>query len=174
MRRIIGAQVRVGGKRKFFTDKQFLTMEELDLFYSRIDTYIRANNLSLDSVYIFVSTDEPKVFDHFKQRYNASMYFIDDFSIGHSSLNKNHMRRDIADEYAKRAIVDLLLLQRADYLIYTNTSSFGFLASQLQQNRISTVRTDKYIDWQSQEECIVFERSSRPVLSEVVGDIVLY
>lgn len=169
-RKMIGVQVRIGGKRRLYTDKQFLTTSDISQFYEKIDAYMNLNSLELKDVFVFVSTDDPSVQDLFKEKYKESVYIVDDFDIGHSSVKKNMMNSQKVASFTQRAILDILLLQRADYLIYTNSSSYGYLASKLQSNRNSPIRIDDYVDWSLHEDhCSVFERSSRPFLFDVVG-----
>ena len=172
-RTMIGVQVRIGGKRKLYTDKQFLTLDEHSLFFTKIDAYLQEHQLTLKDVYVFVSTDDSSVQQLFIDKYHESVYTVDDFKIGHSSIKKNQMVAGKVMEFTQRAILDILLLQRADYLLYTNSSSFGYLASQLQQNRHSPVHLDDYIDWsQHEDRCSVFERSARPFKCDIIGNIV--
>lgn len=66
--------------------------------------------------------------------------------------------------------MDLLILQRADFLVVTEGSTFGKLATRLQRNRNSTVVVDKAIDWSTRpDHCSVFERSNRPYLAQVIS-----
>lgn len=169
-RRMIGVQVRIGGKRTTYEDKQFLELSDLEHFFNRIDNYMVSNHLKQDDVYVFLSTDDPGITSRFKNKYGNSVFAVKEFTIGHSSPNKNRLQRNRIEQFTKRAIVDLLLLQRADYLLYTNTSSYGYLASRLMQNRNSSVIIDDYVDWSKHEDhCSVFERSSRPFFSEAIG-----
>ena len=141
-KKLIAIQVRVGGKRNLYDDKQFLELSDIPKFYMRINDYLHSNHLAEEDVYIFVSTDDSAVITMFKQKYPKSVFSVSSFSIGHSSPNKNRMQRNKVAEFTKRAIIDLLILQRADYLLYTNTSSYGYLASQLLRNRNSSVIID--------------------------------
>ena len=169
-KKLIAVQVRVGGKRNLYDDKQFLELSDIPKFYMRINDYLHSNHLAEEDVYIFVSTDDSAVITMFKQKYPKSVFSVSSFSIGHSSPKKNRMQRNKVAEFTKRAIIDLLILQRADYLLYTNTSSYGYLASQLLRNRNSSVIIDDYVNWsEHKDHCSVFERSSRPYFSELIG-----
>ena len=71
--------------------------------------------------------------------------------------------------FTKRAIIDLLVLQRADFLAITKDSSFGLLAAQLQSNRNSSVNLLDFIQGDSKLPCTVFERSQRAYESVIIG-----
>lgn len=169
-RKMIGVQVRIGGKRQLYEDKQFLMLSDLTQFFTKIDQYMLHHHLQLKDVYVFISTDDPSIINLFKEKYDTSVYTVKEYPVGHSSPQKNRMRIHKVADYTKRAIVDLLILQRADYLLYTNTSSYGYLASRLQQNRNSSVIIDDYVNWSLHEDaCSVYERSNRPYISEAIG-----
>ena len=166
---VIGVQVRIGGKQQLYTDKQFLTMDDLPQFYREIDRAILLHHHSLSDSYVFLSTDNEEVIHHFQKRYGYSLVTTTEFAIGHSAPNKNYAYSLGASTHMQRAVVDLLLLQRADVLLVTHESSFGQLAVALQSNRHSPIRTFDYLDASVSGECNVFERSTRPFHSLAIS-----
>ena len=166
----IGVQVRLGGKSVFYNDKEFLQMDDLAQFASAIASYMRNRGLSNSDVFVFLSTDNKRVISFFQERFGNSLQMVKEYAIGHSAPNKNRFDFQNAPDYTKRAIMDLLILQRADFLVVTEGSTFGKLATRLQRNRNSTVIIDKAIDWSDRpDRCSVFERSDRPFLSQVIS-----
>ena len=119
--------------------------------------------LTNSDVYVFLSTDNQRVVSFFQQRFGSSLRMVKEYAIGHSAPNKNRFEFQKAPDYTKRAIMDLLILQREG-------STFGKLATRLQRNRNSTVVVDKAIDWSTRpDHCSVFERSNRPYLAQVIS-----
>ena len=165
---MIGVQVRIGGKQEHYTDKQFLTMEDIPLYYEAIDKILQEEFLSLSEVYIFLSTDNKNVISLFKRKYGRSLVTTTEFELGHSAPKKNYGSMSNAIVHMQRAIVDLLILQRSDQLLVTFESSYGQLAAALQSNRNSSVATFDYVDVMGNEECNIFERSNRPFHVEVI------
>ena len=165
---MIGVQVRIGGKQKQYTDKQFLTMNDIPFFYQAVDRILLEQSLSLSEVFIFLSTDNMDVISLFKKHYGRSVVTTTEFEIGHSAPGKNYGATSNSVAHMQRAIVDLLLLQRSDRLLVTFESSFGQLAAALQSNRNSSIATFDYVDVTGYEECNIFERSSRPFGVEVI------
>ena len=166
----IGVQVRLGGKSLFYSDKEFLQMSDLAQFGDAIASYMSDRKLTNSDVYVFLSTDNQRVVSFFQQRFGSSLRMVKEYAIGHSAPNKNRFEFQKAPDYTKRAIMDLLILQRADFLVVTEGSTFGKLATRLQRNRNSTVVVDKAIDWSTRpDHCSVFERSNRPYLAQVIS-----
>lgn len=164
----IGAQVRLGGQRYLKEDRRFLYMENISLFFDAIDEYTRRSSLQLRDFQIFVSTDTPNVVSRFEERYPGSIVTVKEFQIGHSAPAKSVYRGN-GELFTKRAIIDLLVLQRADFLVVTKDSSYGLLATQLQSNRNSTVNLLDFIKGDLESSCTVFERSGRAFESVLIG-----
>ena len=166
---VIGVQVRIGGRQALYNDRQFLTLQDLPLFYNAIDDLILQNNRSLSNTYVFLSTDNKNVIQLFRKKYGESLVVTNEFAIGHSAPKKNIASTSNVMQHTQRAIIDLLLLQRSDILLVTEGSSFGQLAVALQSNRNSEIRTFDYMDSSIPDECNVFERSARPYRSFTIS-----
>ena len=158
---VIGVQVRIGGQQARYKDRQFLMMDDLPSFYDVIDGVMVNRTLTLDDVFIFLSTDNPLVIQSFRKLYGDSLQTTTEFEIGHSAPKKNMGPDSVAATHMKRAIVDLLVLQRSDVLITTLESSYGALAAALQRNRLSPVDTQLFVNRNGETDCNVFERSNR-------------
>ena len=166
---VIGVQVRIGGKQTHYNDRQFLTLQDLPLFYKAIESSLLQYNRSLSNTYVFLSTDNKNVIQLFQEKYGDSLVITSEFEIGHSAPKKNFAATSKVMQHTQRAIVDLLLLQLSDILLVTEDSSFGQLAVALQSNRNSEIRTFDYLDSSISDECNVFERSTRPYSSFTIS-----
>mgnify|MGYP004654934271 FL=1 len=167
---MIGIQVRIGGRSVFYNDKRFLQKEDLPQFIDAVSSFMADRRLALSDVYVFLSTDNADVVRFFQEKYGESLVMVSEYAIGHSAPKKNRSGGVKMAEFTKRAIMDLLILQRADYLIVTKGSSYGSLATRLQQNRNSPVAVDDFVDWSNRpDHCTVFERSDRPYLAKVIA-----
>ena len=166
---VIGVQIRIGGRQALYNDRQFLTLQDLPLFYHAIDDLILQYNRSLSNTYVFLSTDNSNVIQLFQKKYGESLVVTNEFTIGHSAPKKNYAATSNVMQHTQRAIIDLLLLQRSDILLVTEGSSFGQLAVALQSNRNSDIQTFDYMDNSISDECNVFERSARPYRSFTIG-----
>lgn len=164
----IGVQVRIGGQRYLKEDRRFLYMENVSLFFDAIDGFARRSALQPRDFHVFVSTDTPSVISLFQKRYPGSVVTTSEFQIGHSARAKSVFKGN-GELFTKRAIIDLLVLQRADFLVITKDSSFGLLAAQLQSNRNSSVNLLDYVQRDSKLTCTVFERSQRAFESVIIG-----
>lgn len=164
----IGVQVRIGGQRYFKEDRRFLYMANVSLFFNAIDGFVRRSSIQPRDFQIFVSTDTPSVISYFQNRYPGKVVTVSEFQIGHSARAKS-MFQGHGEQFTQRAIVDLLILQRADFLVVTKDSSFGTLATQLQSNRNSSVNLLDFIQGDSKFPCTVFERSNRTYESVFIG-----
>ena len=167
-RTMIGVQVRMGGQFYRTRDREFLRMSDISLFFAEVERYMQRNRLGKEDVFIFLSTDTERVISLFRTRYGMQVVTTKEFEIGHSAQAKNVFHRK-GETHVMRAIIDLLILQRADFLVVTRESSFGLLATQLQSNRNSTVDFLDFIQWGKAKKCTVFERSNRSFESVFIG-----
>lgn len=122
----IGVQIRTGGA--------LASDNESNVFFSQSTMYrvIDMINKVLTENYIydynlFVSTDSQEILTQLKSIFPQLMHTSDDFKIGHTS----NLRSPDGSNHGQRALIDLLVLSNCDYLIYTEDSSYGRLASAL-------------------------------------------
>lgn len=69
------------------------------------------------------------------------------FSVGHSAEAKTSKRKkELWESFTKRAILDLMILKESDYLIYSQKSSFGKFARELQMAYANPVDVDPFFE----------------------------
>lgn len=115
---LIGLQIRTGSGLADFKDSaSYMTMDRMSHVNSLIESIIR-NGLSNST--IFLSTDSNAVQEYMKNT-TYNVVTADVYQIGHTARG----RPGYDDSFIKRAVIDLYLLSRCDYLIVTKGSSFG-------------------------------------------------
>ena len=137
-KKMIGIQMRLGGKKANYAEKLFLGPKSVDVFIRKIEKYMQQKGWKREDVVVFVSTDSTFALNEVKKILNtpsySMVYSANDFAIGHSALGKTLTYGDRQHaSFLNRAILDLLLLKESDYLIYSQGSSFGLIAYELQQ-----------------------------------------
>ena len=139
---MIGVQIRLGGQKANFVEREMMPADTVDQAVSLIRAYMRKKKLQLNDVYIFVSSDSDfairKVRNAFKSQSQShkgttSIYVVNDYPIGHSAEAKivRHKKKEWK-AFTMRAIMDLLILKDSEYLIYSHKSSYGKFAHELQ------------------------------------------
>ncbi len=120
---VIGVHVR-------YTDnmnKKFIHYKgtDLDSFFPIIDNLLLKNKNSK----IFLATDNKSILDLFKNKYSNILYFDKYFDIENGAIHysKNCDKKIVA----KESLIDLHLLAKCNYLVYSENSSYGRLASLL-------------------------------------------
>lgn len=122
----LGVQIRTGGS--------LASDNEESVFFSQSTLYrvIDMINRVLTENYIFdynlfISTDSQEILTELKASFPQLMHTSDSFKIGHTAS----LRSTNSDDHGNRALIDLMILSSCDYLIYTEDSSYGRLASAL-------------------------------------------
>lgn len=137
-RTLIGVQVRLGGQKANFVEREMMPVDMIDHAISLIRAYIRTKHLSMANVYIFISSDSDFAIRKIRKAFQpqtgpSSIYVVNDYPIGHSAEAKNARHKKTEwKAFTLRAIMDLLILKDSEYLIYSHKSSFGKFAHELQ------------------------------------------
>ena len=120
----IGVQIRTGGS--------LASDSENNVFFSQSTMYrvIDMINEVITENYIFdynlfVSTDSQELLTELKTIFPQLVHTSDNFKIGHTSA----LRNPDGVNHGYRALIDLMILSSCDYLIYTEDSTYGRLAS---------------------------------------------
>jgi hypothetical protein len=128
---IIGVHVRYTDNMKKVHRRDMGT--DIDSYFPVIDELLREKPQSK----IFLSTDNKKVIELFKEKYKdiifTDKFFPDDGVAIHSV--KNFDKTKIAEE----AIIDLYLLSLSNQLVYSSGSSYGELASLLSDTELCNI-----------------------------------
>lgn len=153
-RTIIGLQLRLGGQKANYVEKEMLPVEVLSRVVSLVWRYLKDHSLQLKDVYVLVSSDSDYAIRRIRKAFPSSTYVANDFPVGHSAEAK--IRKAGAWElYTKRAILDLMLLKESDYLIYSRKSSFGKFAHELQMATSNPLDVNSFL-LQQGLQCSVF------------------
>lgn len=123
---LIGLQVRMGSGGADFRDShRFLRMAALRSFVELAENYRVARGIPEDGVKWFLSTDSSEVERNLTATYPGRVVVASGFGRGHSSsefANRNAFYR---------AVIDVGVLSRCEYMVLTNHSSFGMIARML-------------------------------------------
>ena len=159
-KKMIGIQMRLGGKKANYKEKLFLGPNSVRLFIEKVRKVMEIKGWKEEDVNVFVSTDSNFALREVKKALNTPnhtiVYSTNEFSIGHSALGKTSAYGEKArDGFINRAIIDLLILKESDYLIYSQGSSYGQMAYELQQAYRYPVTVKNYFEKQNLS-CSVF------------------
>lgn len=159
-KKVIGIQMRLGGQKANYSEKLFLGPKSIAVFLEKVERCIQQKGWKREEVYVFVSTDSTFALNEVKKALdtpkNKMVYSVSEFLIGHSAVGKTLMYGDKQrDSFMNRAILDLLLLKESDFLIYSQGSSFGLIAYELQQSYRYPVNATAFLKKQGLK-CSVF------------------
>ena len=135
---VIGVQMRLGGEKANYPERMFLGPKAVAVFAEKVQAYARHNGLHSGNSVVFVSTDSDFALQALSGLLQAPgeawVYSVKDWEIGHSAVGKSQGFGDKKREsFMNRAIVDLMVLKESDFLIYSQGSSYGLIAAELQQ-----------------------------------------
>ena len=135
---VIGVQMRLGGEKANYPERMFLGPKAVAVFAEKVQAYARRNGLNSGNSVVFVSTDSDFALQALSGLLQAPgeawVYSVKDWEIGHSAVGKSQGFGDKKREsFMNRAIVDLMVLKESDFLIYSQGSSYGLIAAELQQ-----------------------------------------
>ena len=158
-RTIIGLQLRLGGQKANYVEKEMLPVEVLSRVVSLVWRYMKARSLRLQDVYVLVSSDSDFAIRKIRKAFPTNTYVANDFPMGHSAEAK--IRKAASWElYTKRAIMDLMLLKESDYLIYSRKSSFGKFAHELQMASSNQLDVNSFLRQQGLQCSVFHDRDS--------------
>ena len=165
-RKLIGVQIRTGGAISNFHEREFLGRFVVKVALNKIARYMKSHNLQRRDVYVYLSSDSSivirNIWDYIRRTGEDFVYNMTDFSIGHTATAKT-LNEGLTTwtNYYNRALVDLFILKDSDYLIFSEGSSFGRLAYELQQTYGNSVTSDEFLK-QRGLNCSVFLQRSSP------------
>lgn len=131
---VIGFQIRMGSGGADFRDThRFLGMAALDRFVTLAEAYRRARGIGEDEVKWFLSTDSTEVERKLTETYPGRVVVAEGFGRGHSS-SQNANRKAFF-----RAVIDVGVLSRCEYMVLTNHSSFGMIARMIAPSPVFSI-----------------------------------
>ena len=131
---LIGFQIRMGSGGSDFADSHtFLKMDSLQKFIDFAEAYRIQRGIEPSRVRWYVSTDSSKAERKLRELYPARV-------LSGSSHRRGHSQQKSANllEF-RRAVVDLNVLSRCEYLVLTNYSSFGMIARMVSQRPLFSI-----------------------------------
>lgn len=164
-RRMIGIQLRHGGTTANYHEKRILGNYAMNVALNEVARYMKANGLNRNNTYLYISTDSNVVLDKIKAVVNTTgvdfVYHMDEFSIGHSATGKSGVfGKSVWDSFYHRALMDLFILKDSDYLLFSEGSSFGLIAHELQQTYNNEVSSEKFLK-QKGLNCSVYSQRTK-------------
>ena len=123
---LIGMQIRMGSGGADFRDThRFLHLSALDRFIHLAEEYRNSRGYSSSQVKWFLSTDSTDVERKLASQFPGRVVTMTAYRRGHSSPEKANR-----DGYY-RAVLDVSVLSRCEFMVLTNHSSFGMIARML-------------------------------------------
>ena len=123
---LIGLQIRMGSGGADFRDShRFLHFSAVSMFVSLAEEYRKAHGYSENQVKWFLSTDSSKVEKNLMDSFPDRVIVMESFRRGHSSQEKSNRNGFY------RAVLDVTVLSRCEFIVLTNHSSFGMIARML-------------------------------------------
>lgn len=161
-RHVIGLQIRNGGWKANYRERSIQGRYTIPHFYNEVIRYLKHSNLTPHDVYVVIATDSTSVAQElttlFQELEPTMVYPIDDFKIGHSAPGKTfHGAGKNWKAFNDRALLDLLILKESDFLVFSQGSSFGQFAHELQQAYNNPISANAFLQEKGMT-CSVFNR----------------
>lgn len=123
---LIGLQIRMGSGGADFQDShRFLHFSAVSTFISLAEEYRQRRGYKDTEVKWFLSTDSSKVERNLTKLFPDRVIGMETFRRGHSSQEKSNRNGFY------RAVLDVAVLSRCEFMVLTNHSSFGMIARML-------------------------------------------
>ena len=124
-----GMHIRMGNSGGTFKDSHiFLHFFDIWRFTREIQLVISFRHMNISQTRWLLSTDSDKAEEMLREKFGEYIVTSTEFKRGHSKTGAKN-----ADGFS-RAVIDLLLLGRCDYLVLTSHSTFSVMARELMQN----------------------------------------
>lgn len=134
-KRVLGIQIRTGGcVANFHEMKSMMSLKEIRQFPSYINNIMEKESLLPARTTIFLSTDSDLVEQYIREQLRSNIEIITA-----NTYQRSHSRGKANDESIYGALMDILLLAKADVLITCSGSGFGRVAN------IISLSSKKYI-----------------------------
>lgn len=126
---LLGIHMRFGTSGGTIKDSHiFLQFFDIDSFIKRAESVIQQKKLALNETRWILSTDSDRAEEEFRKKYGDLIITSSLFKRGHSKTGAKN-----PDGFT-RAVIDLSLLGRCDYLVLTAHSTFSVMARTLSRN----------------------------------------
>lgn len=131
---LFGMHIRMGNAAGAFKDSHtFLLLNEIWRYPSAIEAVIRQRKMDIKSTRWVLCTDSDKAEEELRRKYGELIVTSQDFRRGHSKTGAKD------DDGFSRAVIDMLLLSKCNYLVLTKHSTYSAIAAQLIENTNETI-----------------------------------
>ena len=157
-RYLIGMQIRLGGKKANYVEKEMLGIKGMLSAVRIVKEHLKKTGRTGKDVYIFVSTDSDYAVKYISHQFEDChcVYTVKDYEIGHSAAAASQGGNRKWKHATKRAIIDLMILKDSDFLVYTQKSSYGKFARELQLAKTSPIHVEPFLR-EHGLQCSVFQ-----------------
>ena len=137
----------------------------MNVALNEVAAYMQKHNLRRNDTYLYISTDSDTVLRNIKKIVKRTgvdfVYHMDDYSIGHSATGKSgRLGKNVWNSFYHRALMDMFILKDSDYLIVSQGSSFGRIASELQRTYDNEVSSEAFLK-QKGFNCSVYSQRTK-------------
>lgn len=131
---LFGMHIRMGNAGGSFKDSHtFLQLNEIWRYPNAIEMVIKQRNLDIQNTRWVLCTDSDKAEEELRRRYGELIVTSQDFKRGHSKTGAKD------DDGFSRAVIDMLLLSKCNFLVLTRHSTYSVIAGQLLENIDETI-----------------------------------
>ena len=131
---LFGMHIRMGNAAGAFKDSHtFLLLNEIWRYPSAIEAVIRQRKMDIRNTRWVLCTDSDKAEEELRRKYGELIVTSQDFRRGHSKTGAKD------DDGFSRAVIDMLLLSKCNYLVLTKHSTYSAIAAQLIENTNETI-----------------------------------
>ena len=131
---LFGMHIRMGNAGGSFKDSHtFLLLNEIWKYPNAIERVIRERNMDIRNTRWILCTDSDKAEEELRNKYGELIVTSQDFRRGHSKTGAKD------DDGFSRAVIDMVLLSKCDFLVLTRHSTYSAIAGQLIKNTDETI-----------------------------------
>ena len=131
---LFGMHIRMGNAAGAFKDSHtFLLLNEIWRYPNAIERVIRERNMDIKNTRWVLCTDSDKAEEELRNKYGELIVTSQDFRRGHSKTGAKD------DDGFSRAVIDMVLLSKCDFLVLTRHSTYSAIAGQLIKNPDETI-----------------------------------
>lgn len=164
-RTMIGIQLRHGGTTANYHERRIQGDYAMNVALNEVAKYMNSHGLNRNNTYLYISTDSNVVLEKIKRVVSETgvdfVYHMDDYSIGHSATGKSgRLGKNVWNSFYHRALMDMFILKDSDYLIVSQGSSFGRIASELQRTYDNEVSSEAFLK-QKGFNCSVYSQRTK-------------
>lgn len=164
-RHMIGIQIRLGGPESNYKERPIQGRFVVNHFANEVIRYMKREKFKPQDVFVYISTDSDIILKQmttlFQGIHPDMVYSVSDFRIGHSAIAKTFTGDgDKWKEYNSRALMDLMILKESDFLVFSQGSSYGQFAHELQQTYNNPISPKEYLSAKGLKCSVYYHRQA--------------